>query len=560
MVEIFQSMFKPTIADPPLICILHGYLLDGSGSNLWTRSIIQSLCRDGETIHLVCQENHPERFDFIGEAYRYHRDGSVEIMFRREVPYAGRCIMHKPQIGDTLPVYVWDHYEEFSNVVPMINLPDEAINYYLDRNTEVVTQVARDHEISVMHANHAVLMSVVAQRAGSELSIPFAIMPHGSAIEYAVKKDERFLRVALQAFRAASRVFVVGREMRQRVNTVFASIENIDAKLTELKLGADTSLFEPIRREDREKNIGKMLESISALPRGKSRDMTDGMLARLQGDMTIEGMLSAIESASNYTSMRPDQEVESKLAAIDWPNDKTLLFVGRLLASKGPQSIIAALPLILDKFPEARLIVVGHGPLREALEAFIWALERGERSVVKKIVEWGSALEGSTPKEFATVRRYYDALRESGKLDDYFNKAEQHMRSDRVIFTGYLTHRELRYLFPCCDVAIFPSVVAEAGPLVFLEALASGCFPLGTYFAGMAASIDSVAASLPAEDAELMKLSADETKTVADIVAKATAALSLRDKHKERLREVAVKEYDWKNVARRLVNELRSLR
>jgi hypothetical protein len=46
---------------------------------------------------------------------------------------------------------------------------------------------------------------------------------------------------------------------------------------------------------------------------------------------------------------------------------------------------------------------------------------------------------------------------------------------------------------PCCDVAIFPSVVAEVGPLVFLEALASGAFPLGTYFAGMAASINSVA-------------------------------------------------------------------
>ena len=31
-----------------MICILHGYLLDGSGSNLWTRSIVESLCRQGE--------------------------------------------------------------------------------------------------------------------------------------------------------------------------------------------------------------------------------------------------------------------------------------------------------------------------------------------------------------------------------------------------------------------------------------------------------------------------------------------------------------------------------
>jgi glycosyltransferase involved in cell wall biosynthesis len=542
-----------------MICILHGYLLDGSGSNLWTRSVIQSLCRDGEIIHLVCQENHPERFDFIGEAYRYHLDGAVETIFRREVPYPGRCIMHKPQIGDTLPVYVWDHYEEFSNVAPMIELPNEAIDYYLDRNTEVVMQVAQDHGVSVMHANHAVLMSVVARRVSRARSIPFAIMPHGSAIEYAVKKDERFLRLATEAFRAASRIFVVGREMRERVNTVFASIEDIDAKMTELKLGVDTSLFEPVQIEDRAKNVGKLLESISDMQRGKTREMSDSMLAQLHGDVTIEGMQAATGSASNYAGKQPDQDLESKFAAVDWATEKILLFVGRLIASKGLQSIIAALPLILDKHPSSRLIAVGHGPLREALEAFVWALGRGDRLLVEKIVEWGSALEGSGPNQLTAVRRFYDALRESGRSDDYFHKARQHMRADRVIFTGYLTHRELRYLFPCCDVAIFPSVVAEAGPLVFLEALASGCFPLGTYFAGMAASIDSVAESMPAEDAELMKLSADENRTVAYIMVKASNALLLGDKYKSALRRIAKDNYDWKNVARRLVSELRSL-
>jgi hypothetical protein len=30
-----------------MICILHGYLLEGSGSNLWTRSVVESLCRQG---------------------------------------------------------------------------------------------------------------------------------------------------------------------------------------------------------------------------------------------------------------------------------------------------------------------------------------------------------------------------------------------------------------------------------------------------------------------------------------------------------------------------------
>jgi glycosyltransferase involved in cell wall biosynthesis len=108
-------------------------------------------------------------------------------------------------------------------------------------------------------------------------------------------------------------------------------------------------------------------------------------------------------------------------------------------------------------------------------------------------------------------------------------------------------------------VAIFPSIVAEAGPLVFLEALASGCFPLGTNFAGMAASIDSVAEVLLAGPAELMKISPDNEHTISDIAAKSASALSLEGRHKTRLREVASGEYDWQSVASKLARVLQSL-
>lgn len=542
-----------------MICILHGYLLDGSGSNLWTRSIVESLCRNGETIHLVCQENHPERYDFIAAAFGYGVDGSIETLFRREVPYAGRCIMHKPQLGDTLPVYVGDRYEEFTNVVPMIELPDAAIDDYLQRNTEVVMRIVRAFAVTAIHANHAVLIAVAAQQVSAATSIPFTVMPHGSDIEYAVKQDARFLRLATGVFTAAKRIFVPSQEMRARVNNVFSAAPDIDAKMTELRLGVNTSLFAPTPRRLRRKHVDRLLGIVAETPRGKSPELSEVMIKRLSGEMTEQELRSAIRSASSYAAKQPDADLEAKLEAIDWANDQTLLFVGRIIASKGLQSIIAALPLILDKHPTARLLVVGHGPLREAMEALLWALEHGRQALVERIVDWGNSLEGAEPKAFETVCSFYDYLGESGALDAYFDKAQRYLRPDRVIFTGYLTHQELRYLFPCCEVAIFPSVVAEAGPLVFLEALAAGCFPLGTYFAGMAASIDSVAAFLPVEDAELMKLSARQDRTVADIVAKVSSALRLGPKHKERLREVAVEYYDWKQVARKLASELESL-
>ncbi|NOQ98407.1 MAG: glycosyltransferase, partial [Calditrichae bacterium] len=124
------------------------------------------------------------------------------------------------------------------------------------------------------------------------------------------------------------------------------------------------------------------------------------------------------------------------------------------------------------------------------------------------------------------------------------------MDKNSVLFTGYLTHRELCYLFPACDVAIFPSVVAEAGPLVFLEAMASGCFPIGTYFAGMAASIDSVSQALPPDVADLMKLSPRADQTVIDIIAKVKSALHVDDIYKKYLRDVAIEKYDWNNISK----------
>jgi hypothetical protein len=61
----------------------------------------------------MCQENHPEIYDFICEAIVYHENGEIEIILNREPVYPGKCFMQKPKFGDTLPVYVPDKYEEY---------------------------------------------------------------------------------------------------------------------------------------------------------------------------------------------------------------------------------------------------------------------------------------------------------------------------------------------------------------------------------------------------------------------------------------------------------------
>jgi glycosyltransferase involved in cell wall biosynthesis len=541
-----------------LICLLHAYLLEGSGSNLWTRAIVHALCRAGHEVHLVCQEPHPDKYDFIAAAYVYEDDGTVATLFERDTPYPAGCVMHKPLLGDTLPVYVGDRYEEFAHAVPMITLPDAAIEAYLARNMAVVERVVREHGITALHANHVVLMSVVAQRVSEATGVPFAVMPHGSAIEYAVRKDPRFHALAAGALDRAARIFVIGPEMRRRIAQVFG--ERIEDRVSDLNLGVDTAAFSLVGRQDRGAGIATLSASLRGLQRGRRGQAVQRLRGRLHGDIGCKALLAALAEARGYWGKRPDAGAEARLATIDWARDEILLYVGRLIAGKGVQNIVAALPLILASNRRARLIVVGHGPLREVLEVFLWALEKGDRALGENIVRWGGELEGRGDKTpFEAIRLFFAALEAKRELDDYFATAQRLVKPESVIFTGYLTHSELRHLMPCCDVAIFPSVVAEAGPLVFLEALASGAFPLGTYFAGMAASIDAVAGELPAADAALMKLSPDPSRTVDDIVANTAKALALGGRHAGRLRRAAVERHDWAEVAGKLAAELAAI-
>ncbi|HVF38673.1 MAG TPA: glycosyltransferase [Gemmatimonadaceae bacterium] len=545
-----------------MICILHGWLLEGSGSNLWTRSIVTALARAGETVHLVCQENHPSLYEAIAEAWKYDSEGNRVQTLNRETPFPGKCILHQPWIGDTLPVFVWDKYEEYNRVVPMIELPDDEIESYIERNYNVVLRVVKQHGITAMHANHAVLMPVVAQRVRRETQVPFTIMPHGSDIEYAVKKDERFARYAASAFSDAAKVFVIGAEMRQRVNTVFASVPDVDRKCVELHLGVDTAQFDPVAREERPGKIASLHASLVDASRGKSHEQSQAMFAQLSDDLGHDDLAGIFLEASRYDGKLPDVDLEEKLRAINWTTDPTLLFTGRIISVKGPQAVLAALPLILARVPELRLILVGHGPLREPMEAFVWALEHGNRRLAESIVAWGRALEGDPEgaagtTELSNVAKFYSLLESRGELDRYFEIARQRVRSRNVVFTGYLTHNELRFLFPCGDVGVFPSIVREAGPLVFLEALASGCFPLGTYFGGMAASIDAVSKVVPPDVAAVMRLDPDDT--VNDIVRHVPPALDIGVMHKDVLARLARDRYDWTSVATTFARELGQL-
>lgn len=87
-----------------------------------------------------------------------------------------------------------------------------------------------------------------------------------------------------------------------------------------------------------------------------------------------------------------DFDVKEKLQKIDWNREKIILFYGKYLWTKGIHNIILALPLVLAKNPDARLIMVGYGTSRGYLEALIHALDSGNLENLKYLM--------THPKEF----------------------------------------------------------------------------------------------------------------------------------------------------------------
>jgi len=305
------------------------------------------MCRIGETIHLFCQENHPERYDFISEAYTYEPGGQRKILMKREPIHEGTCVLHKPMLGDTLPVYVCDRYEEFTNVIPMTELSFEELEKYLARNLEVLLQIVGEYDIKNLLVNHAVLMSVVAKRAHQASGIPYSIVPHGSAMVYVVEKDERFRHLAHETFAEAKHILTIGPEMRKRVVDLFPSIPEVEKKLVPLKLGVDTEMFQPIPRQERAVQIKNLIEMISRLPEKQKRQQDNDIYDEICAAADRDEFVRILKEPEKYDRQVPTADIGEILQKLDWNRDRIIISIGRLISNKGFQAIIPALPCIL---------------------------------------------------------------------------------------------------------------------------------------------------------------------------------------------------------------------
>ena len=214
------------------VLIFHGYMLRGTGSNIYNANLAPALARLGHEVHLLCQD--------------------------REVELEGVQI-HNPDIGGLLPVYVRDPYEGFE-VKTFPEMSEAELDRYIEANVAAVRQVAeRAGGIDAALANHLVMGPAILARAAVA---PFAAKIHGSALEYTVKPHPRFFPYADEGMQAANGVLIGSAHTAESLWSALADLPDLRGKTRLGPPGVDVAEFRPRgEREALVAFVGKLIVS-----------------------------------------------------------------------------------------------------------------------------------------------------------------------------------------------------------------------------------------------------------------------------------------------------------
>jgi glycosyltransferase involved in cell wall biosynthesis len=430
------------------VLIFHGYMLRGTGSNIYNVNLARALARQGHDVHLLCQD-------------REVRIEGVEV--------------HNPDIGGLLPVYVKDPYEGFE-VKAFPELSDEELDRYIDANVAAVHEVAAAAGgIDVALANHLVMGPAILARADVA---PFAAKIHGSALEYTVKPHlERFGPYAEEGLEAASGVLVGSRHTAESLWAALPGVENLEERTRLGPPGVDTETF--------------------AAP--------------------------------------PDGRRQTRV-----------VFVGKLIVSKGVDLLLAAWPLVRQEHPEAQLQVVGYGEYEQGLRRLLAALDAGDLDDARAVARLGRGLEGGDEAPLPILSAFL-ADPPPGYADAAAGMAGS------VELVGRREHDEVAELLPRAEALVMPSTFPEAFGMVAVEAAACGTLPISAGHSGMLEVSRQLAPELPDGVGALTSFAVEEgaVEALADRI---DGWLALPAGEREAAREALVEGtrrlWSWEGVAR----------
>jgi glycosyltransferase involved in cell wall biosynthesis len=204
------------------ILLWHGYLLGGTGSNVYTRALAHAWSKTGHEVIVLCQERRPEQFDLAG----------------------ARVV--RPELPDgLLPVFVLDRYAGLEPRLLQDLTPEQRARYVEANAAAIRAELPAD----LVFANHVLLGGPVGAAGGA----PFAVKAHGSELEYSMRGNTELGAWAREALAAAKATFVGSAHIRAVLEEVVGHVDHVH----EVPPGVDVDEFVP---ESRDRALERLLE------------------------------------------------------------------------------------------------------------------------------------------------------------------------------------------------------------------------------------------------------------------------------------------------------------
>ena len=435
------------------VLLWHGWLLEGSGSNVYTARLAEELAAQGHDVLLLCQERRPERYRWIDATGTVDANGISGLAPNATRAHSGRCILLRPDIGRLLPVFVFDEYEGYE-VKRFVDLTDTELERYLSCNVEAVRRALASQHTDVVITGHAVPGGIIGKRAVGTGNYVTKI--HGSDLEYAIRLQPRYQRLAAEGLLHAAAVTGSSRDVVTRCAQLVPGVERVAHVVHP---GVDASRFSPRPRAEALLDLADRLDADPVTVRGRPSSLDDDVrrsYAARDGDA-----LDAL--ARSYDQTVPDPEAGTRLRTLS-AGGPIVGYLGKLIPQKGVSLLLEALPLLQDR-PSA--LIVGFGLERERLTALALALAAGDEASIRWL------------------------LSTSDKTGHGSDVRSPPLRSE-IVFTGRLDHRYAPDALAAMDVLIVPSVLQEAFGMVAAEGAAAGALPLVARHSGLAEVADAL--------------------------------------------------------------------
>jgi glycosyltransferase involved in cell wall biosynthesis len=196
------------------IFVWHGYLLSGTGSNIYTRQLSREWSREGHEVTVFSQDPDPSRVDLGGAA------------------------TVRPDVHGLLPTFVIDEYAGYT-----VKRVQDCTRAELDDWVEANAAALRGHApADFVFVNHVLLGGPVGAGSGSR----YVVKAHGSELEYSMRGNEELSRWGGEALEGAAAVVVGSEHIREVLAEICGTVERVHT----IPPGVDVELWQPQAREE----------------------------------------------------------------------------------------------------------------------------------------------------------------------------------------------------------------------------------------------------------------------------------------------------------------------